>query len=119
MARSTLLRLRPALLRFTPLALGGALAACASTPVTPADAEVRATITSAKTSENFAECAAENVIGGKAVRSAGDHHWITFADRDTPGMRWDFFPAPEGSKVEIRSEQPLAGEIPKAIRDCV
>lgn len=51
----------------------------------------------------------------------GDHYSIIFPDRDAPEMRWDFSPAPQGSKAELLSAEPLPLEsrAPKAIRDCL
>lgn len=94
------------------------LGGCATTPAGLAKTNVERTVTSEKSSANFATCAAEHFNGDVTLRSSGDHYWILISIHDYPRYRWDFRPSGAGSIAEGRSTGLTGGGTPKAIKRC-
>src|SRR3546814_4944428 len=57
---------------FAVLLLGG----CATTPAGLQSTRVEATVSSSKSSADFATCVAEHLMGDAELRSSGDHYWV-------------------------------------------
>lgn len=81
---------------------------------------VESTIRSAKTSESFATCVSEKLVGNNPLRHEGDHWWVLRLNGyGIPLIRWDFFPEPGGgSRAELRSSLNLAYSAHDKVRAC-
>src|SRR3546814_2699983 len=109
-------RAREAIMRslvFAVLLLGG----CATTPAGLQSTRVEATVSSSKSSADFATCVAEHLMGDAELRSSGDHYWVLRSVFGVPRHRWDFTPSDSGSVAELRSTG-LAGAGQDKVRDC-
>src|SRR3546814_3651415 len=84
---------------FAVLLLGG----CATTPAGLQSTRVEATVSSSKSSADFATCVAEHLMGDAELRSSGDHYWVLRSVFGVPRHRRDFTPSDSGSVAELRS----------------
>jgi hypothetical protein len=66
---------------------------------------VELTIPSAKSSREFAMCAAGRFPDIGQLLNEGDHYWLTRQHQGAIVERWDFRPTPTGSIAERRSIQ--------------
>lgn len=93
------------------------LAGCASSSAGLYSTGVKSTVESEKTSQQFATCVAEALMGDTELRSDGEHYWVLRMVMGVPRHRWDFTPTATGSKAELRSTG-LAGAGEDKARDC-
>lgn len=86
------------------------LTGCATSAAGLHEAHVRAVYDSTKTSQQFATCVAETLIGNPQMRNDGDHYWVLRMNGyGIPVVRWDFTPRPEGgSHAELRASIPVS-----------
>lgn len=94
-------------MRYLPLAFL-ALAGCTMSASGLSKTEVEQTLTSTKSPQAFATCAAETMIGNPQLRGEGDHYWILRMNGyGVPTARWDFTATGTGSRAELRSSIPV------------
>src|SRR3546814_10068925 len=98
---------------FAVLLLGG----CATTPAGLQSTRVKATVSSSKSSADFATCVAEHLIGAAALRSSGDHYWVLRSVLGVPRYRWAFTPTDSGTVPGLRAPG-LAGAGQDKVSDC-
>lgn len=97
--------------------LAFALSGCATSAAGLYETSVKKTVLSSRTSQAFATCVAESLVGAAQLRSDGDHYWVLRMVLDIPRHRWDFTPTPAGSKAELRSTG-FAGDGEDKVRAC-
>lgn len=79
------------------------VAGCATTPAGLGATDVKATVSSQKSANEFAVCVAETLAGETQLRSNGDHYWVLREVMGVPRHRWDFHSTDNGSIAELRS----------------
>lgn len=81
------------------------LSSCAMSAAGLAETDVEMMIPSERSSQDFAICVAESLIGDVELRNSGSHYWVLRQNAyGVPVSRWDFRPRPDGgSNAELRA----------------